>query len=163
MAFDEAGKLLVRSIAEAEACIRAMQRYVDLLHAAITVAPYMVMDDTYQEKRYGILGQLVNQGRSLALHETGDIVEIIRQRASAHDLNRGLSIALPYFDDQELQLCLQKIVIVPSGRISFEPDYLVQAARREAVLVGQDTHLSLSTRYHLLAEIRMLEKVFSDQ
>ena len=60
----------------------------------------MVADEDYQRKRYGMLGQLVNQGRALARYETDDIIRTIKERAAQHDLNRGLSLSLPYFDDQ---------------------------------------------------------------
>ena len=62
VAFDDEGHLLVGSVNEAEADIASMQRYLSVLHAAVGLAPYMVADEEYQRKRYGILGQLVNQG-----------------------------------------------------------------------------------------------------
>ena len=69
VAFDEEDRLLVGSIAEADADVASMQRYLAVLHAAVGLAPYMVADDDYQAKRYGMLGQLVNQGRALARFE----------------------------------------------------------------------------------------------
>ena len=68
------------------------------------MAPYMVADEEYQRKRYGILGQLVNQGRTLARFQVEEIIQTIEQRASFHDLNRGLSLSLPYFNDQTLAM-----------------------------------------------------------
>ena len=64
------------------------------------LAPYMVTDEEYQRKRYGILGQLVNQGRALANYEVEEIIKKIKCRASSHELDRGLSLNLPYFNDQ---------------------------------------------------------------
>jgi hypothetical protein len=161
VAFDEGDHLLVGSASEAEADIASMQRYVGILHGAVALAPYFVADETYQQKRYGILGQLVNQGRALARYITGEIIETIQRRAAADDLNRGLSLSLPYFDDQTLQMELHKFEVIPAGRIMFVPAFVVRAARQEQAKVAQDTRLDPSTRKHLLANLYRLEEAFS--
>jgi hypothetical protein len=160
VAFDDEDRLLVGSLAEAEAHIASMQRYLAVLHAAVGLAPYMVADDDYQAKRYGMLGQLVNQGRALARFETRDIIRTIQRRAEADDLNRGLSLSLPYFDDQDLEMRSRDFEIIPSGRIMFVPAFVVRAAREEAAKMAQDTRLDPSTRRHLVDELGMLERAF---
>jgi hypothetical protein len=160
VAFDEQDRLLVGSLDEAQAHIASMQRFVNILHAAVGLAPYMVADPEYQHKRYGILGQLVNQGRALARYETGEIIQTILRRAAANDLNRGLSLSLPYFDDQSLVQKQHDFDIIPAGRIMFVPAFVVLACRRERAKVAQDTRLSPSTRKHLLAELLTLEQAF---
>ncbi len=77
VAFDEEDNLLVGSVKEAEAHLASMERYVDLLHVAVGLAPYLVADPVYQEKRYGMLGQMINQGRALARYQTREIIRII--------------------------------------------------------------------------------------
>jgi hypothetical protein len=124
------------------------------------LSPYMVADEEYQQKRYGMLGQLVNQGRALAVFETNEIIRTIKRRATAHDLNRGLSLSLPYVDDQELLMRTHDFEIIPSGRIMFVPAFVVRAAREEQAKVAQDTRLSPSTRKHLLGELHTLEQAF---
>lgn len=161
VAFDEDGKLLVNSLQEAESTIASMQHFLAILHAAVGFAPYFVVDEEYQRKRYGILGQLVNQGRALALYRTGEIIDTIRHRAAANELNRGLSLSLPYFDDQELQLKLHDFQIIPAGRIMFIPAFVGRAAREEQAKVAQDTRLSASTRKYLLQELDALEAAFA--
>lgn len=160
VAFDDKGKLLVGSANEAEAHIASMQRYLWMLHAAVGLAPYMVADEEYQRKRYGILGQLVNQGRALARYEVEEIIRTILRRASSQDLNRGLSLSLPYFNDQTLTIEMYNFEVIPAGRIMFVPAFVVRAAREQEVKVAQDTRLSHSTRKHLLAELRALEEAF---
>lgn len=160
VAFDDQGHLLVGSVNEAEAHVASMQRYLEILHAAVGLAPYMVVESQYQEKRYGMLGQLINQGRALAAYETEEIIRVIKQRASANDLNRGLSLSLPYFDDQALTAKTHDFDVIPAGRIMFTPAFVVRAAREEQVKVAQDTRLSPSTRKHLLAELTRLEQAF---
>ena len=160
IAFDDQDNLLVNSITEAEAHIASMQRFLNVLHTAVSIAPYIVVDKEYQRKRYGMLGQLVNQGRAFARYQTNEIIRTIKKRAAANDLNRGLSLSLPYFDDQELQLNTHYFEIIPSGRIMFVPAFVVRAARREQAMVAQDTRLSPSTRKHLLDLLDRLEKSF---
>jgi hypothetical protein len=160
VAFDDEGHLLVGDVNEAEADINSMQRYLGVLHAAVGLAPYMVADDEYQRKRYGILGQLVNQGRALAHYEVQEIIRTIRRRASAQDLNRGLSLSLPYFNDQTLAMESYSFEVIPAGRIMFVPAFVVRAAREQEAKIAQDTRLSQSTRKHLLAELSALEEAF---
>jgi hypothetical protein len=161
VAFDDEGHLLVGSTQEAEAHIASMQRFISVLHAAVALAPYTVADEEYQRKRYGILGQLVNQGRALALYQTHEIIDTIKRRAAVNDLNRGLSLSLPYFDDQELQMKLHDFVIIPSGRIMFVPVFVVRAVSEEEAKVAQDTRLNASTRKYLLNELKELEAAFA--
>jgi hypothetical protein len=160
VAFDNQDQLLVNSALEAEAHLASMQRYVKILHAAFSLAPYILVDEDYQQKRYGMLGQLVNQGRALARYEVGEIIHTIKRRASAQDLNRGLSLSLPYFDDQLLEMRTHDFEVIPAGRIMFVPAFVVRSARLEQVKVAQDTRLSPSTRKHLVAELKILESAF---
>ena len=163
VAFDDDDKLLVSSVGEAEAHIASMQKFLTVIFAARSLAPYMVADEEYQRKRYGMLGQLINQGRALARYVTRDTIRAIQERADAQSLNRGLSLSLPYFDDQELKTDIYHFVVIPAGRIMFVPSFVVRAAREEEVKVDQDTRFDLSTRKHLLFELKMLEEAFSSK
>jgi hypothetical protein len=158
---DDQGQLLVNSVGEAEAILASMQRFVAILHAAFALAPYILADETYQQKRYGMLGQLVNQGRALARYKTGEIVRTIQRRAAANDLNRGLRLSLPYFDDRDLQMKLYNFEVIPAGRIMFIGAFVVRAAHQEQAKVAQDTRLSASTRKHLLVELKAVEQAFA--
>jgi hypothetical protein len=160
VAFDEKGTLLVSSAAEAEAHLASMERFVKILHAASSLAPYMVADDEYQRKRYGMLGQVINQGRALAKYKTEEIIRTILERVQKGLLNRGLSVSLPYYDDQELRLAEIELEIIPAGRIMFNPIFVLRAARLEHAKVSQDTRLNASTRKHLLHELDLLEQAF---
>lgn len=161
VAFDDEDRLLVNSASEAEAYLASMQRFMAILHTAVALAAYIIADETYQQKRYGMMGQLINQGRALARYQTREITQCIKQRAAAQDLNRGLSLSLPYFDDQALAMKMHDFEIIPAGRIMFIPAFVVRAARLEQARVGQDTRLSASTRKHLLIQLVMLEEAFT--
>lgn len=160
VAFDDNGKILVGSVKEAEAHLASMQRYIEILHTASYFAAYIIADEEYQKKRYGMLGQLVNQGRALARYKTQEIIHTIKERAAAGSLNRGLSLSLPYFDDQELQMDLITFEVIPAGRIMFVPAFVVRAAHEEQAKFAQDTRLSSSTRKYILAELKLLEDAF---
>ncbi len=161
IAFDAANQLLVSSLEEAKSHLHSMRRYLEILHSAVALAPYMVADPTFQQKRYGILGQYINQGRCYAAFEVQHIIQKIQQRASSNELNRGLSLNLPYFDDQALEVRLYSIDVIPGGRIMFIPAFLVLSIRQERAKVAQDTRLSPSTRKHLLLNLEILETAFS--
>jgi hypothetical protein len=160
VAFDSQDKLIVNSLGEAEAHITSMQRFLTILFAARSLAPYMVADEEFGKKRYGMLGQLVNQGRALARYRTREIIHTIQVRVKAQSLNRGLSVDLPYFDDQDLRIEKHNFVIIPAGRIMFVPAFVVRAALEERAKIAQDTRFSNSTRSHLMAELQMLGEAF---
>ena len=163
VAFDNQDQLLVNSSLEAEAHLASMQRYIRILHTAFGLAPYILVDEEYQQKRYGMLGQLVNQGRALARYEVSEIIQTIKRRAAAQDLNRGLSLSLPYFDDQALEMRNHDFEVIPAGRIMFVPAFVVRSSRQEQVKVAQDTRLSPSTRKHMIAELKTLEQAFETE
>jgi hypothetical protein len=160
VAFNQNGDMLVKSVDEASAHIKSMQRFMEVLFLAVALAPYISTDGEYAKKRYGMLGQLVNQGRALAIYQAKEIIARIKERAEAGNLNRGLSLSLPYFDDQKLRLDVSKFEVIPAGRIMFVPAFVVRAVRQEEVKVSQDTRLNPSTRKHLLGLLDLLEQAF---
>lgn len=160
VAFGENNDLLVSSVDEAESHLLSMQQYATILHRAVALAAYMVANEEYQRKRYGILGQLINQGRALAKYRTREIIQKIKERVARHSLNRGLSLDLPFFNDQNLAMENRHIQVIPAGRIMFVPALLVRAANDEQVKVAQDTRLSSSTRKHLLEQLELLATAF---
>lgn len=160
VAFDEDGALLAKSVEEAESHIKSMQRFMEVLFLAVALAPYISADQEYAKKRYGMLGQLVNQGRALAIYQVKEIIDRIKQRAANGSLNRGLRLSLPYFDDQDLKINTSNFEVIPSGRIMFVPAFVVRAVRQEEVKVSQDTRYNPSTRKHLLQLLDQLEQAF---
>jgi hypothetical protein len=160
VAFNNHGNLLQSSVGEAEACIASMQQYMAILNSANAVAPFMVADEVWQQKRYGMLGQLVNQGRAMANYQSHEIIKTIQHRAASHNLDRGLSLSLPYFNDQTLKVEDYCFDVIPAGRVMFIPAFVVLAVRVQGVKVAQDTSMSQSTRRHLLMELSALEESF---
>ncbi len=161
VAFDEENRLLVGSFDEAEACIASLRNTVLLLEEAVRFCPCLVADETYQRKRAGLLGQLVNQGRALARGYTCKIIVKIRARAEAGSLNRGLRLDLPYFDDSVFKLEYHKIDVIPDGRIMFLPAFVVRAIQMEKAKVRRSLKLNQSTRRHLLSLLAAFEQAFT--
>jgi hypothetical protein len=161
VAFDSQGKLLLSSISEADAHIASMQHYLTILQSAIVIAPFMIADEMFQQKRYGMLGQLVNQGRALAHYQSQEIIKTIQSRVTEHRLDRGLRVSLPYFDDQKLSVETHNFIVIPAGRIMFIPAFVVLAAREQQGKVAENRQLSLATRKYLLAELHDFETAFS--
>jgi hypothetical protein len=163
VAFDQDGIMLVKTVDEAAAHVKSMQRFMEVLFLAVALGPYISADEEYAKKRYGMLGQLINQGRALAIYQTKEIIARISDRAKAGSLNRGLRLSLPFFDDQELKIDISKFEVIPSGRIMFVPAFVVRAVRQEEVKVSQDTRLNPSTRKHLLHLLDLLEQAFESE
>ncbi len=162
VAFDDE-RLLADSMTEAEARVALMQNYVSTLHLAVSLAPYIYADEEYQRKRFGMLGQLIHQGRALARFQTNDLMGRLGRKAAAHELDRGLSLSLPYFDDQLLEMRQLDFEVIPAGRTLFVPAFVVLAARREQDRVAENKHLSYPTRMHLLSELYTLEHAFESE
>jgi hypothetical protein len=160
VAFGEADRLLVGSLAEAKASIASLEKSVHLLQSAVSICPSVVVDETYQRKRAGLLGQLVNQGRALARFYTQEIILKIHSRAADGTLNRGLSLSLPYFDDGALSLRIYPVEIIPNGRAMFAPSFVVLAMRKTEEQILGDYRLNPSTRKHLLRQLISIEDAF---
>jgi hypothetical protein len=160
VSFDNQDGLIANSIQDAEISLDTMQRFSRVLYLALSLAPYIIADPEYQEKRYGILGQLVNQGRAMARFENKEIIQVIQQRVRTNKLNRGLSLNIMYFDDQRLEIMSRRLQVIPAGRIIFHPSFVVLAARLERAKVAQDFRFNYSTRKHLQAELMNLEHAF---
>ncbi len=157
---DDQQRLLVESMQRAEAIVSAMERYLLMLEGAVRLAPYLVVDEEYQRKRYGILGQLVNQGRALARYEVVQICETIQRRAATHALDRGFSLSLPYFNDQTLTLELYDFDVIPCGRVMFVPSLVVLAVRAQGAKIIHEARFNRTTRLNLVKELYLIERTF---
>jgi len=160
VAINEQNQLLVGDLQGAITDVETLQQYSVILDAVVNIAPYMVVNEEFQVKRYGILGQLVNQGRALANYQVEILCQTIKKRAASHSLDRGLSLSLPYFNDQTLKVEKYTFDIIPSGLVMFVPAFVVLAVREEAKRILQNTRLSQPTRKALLKELCIIERAF---
>ena len=161
VSFDSKGNLLTKDTSAAEANFHSLQKYFTTLNISSSLAPYMILNPVYQHKRNGIISQLINQGRALAKHINANIILRIINRTNQGTLNRGLSVSLPYFDDQEMTITYRKIQVIPAGRILFIPAFIGRAVNLEVAKVWQDTRLGLSTKLHLIEQLETLGNSFT--
>ncbi len=145
---------------DAELAIPRLRDGLNTLHQAVSLAPYMYADEEYQGKRDILLARMLSLGHAVADGHLRNIVRTIRRRADADDLNRGLRLSLPYFDDRALEMKLHEFEVIPPGRTMFVPAFVALAAAGEQEKIGQEKSLSPSTRVHLLAELKSLEQAF---
>jgi hypothetical protein len=148
------------SIETVERKFSQYRRSVDTLYQALSLAPYIYTDEEYQAKRAGVLSRLIPLGHQLSHLHVRSIIDTIDRRAKANDLNRGLRLSLPYFDDRALEMKLYEFEVIPPGRTMFVPAFVALAAVREQEKIEQNDALSPSTRMHLLEEIKILQRAF---
>lgn len=156
------GEPLFSAREEAEHRIQAIEATLQSLLSAMALDPDIVEEEAFRSRYTALLAQWVEQGRAYSEYLTKVIVSTIRQRENQHTLNRGLTISLPYFDDQRLEIRYLDLEIVPAGRIAFEEVFLLQAVQKAKQFVFNDSKLSPTTRQHILAELAFLENSFSD-
>jgi hypothetical protein len=147
--------------AVAERKLAQYRRSIDTLHQALSLAPFIYTDEDYQARRAAVLSRLIPLGHQLSQLHVRRIIDSIHRRAAANDLNRGLSLSLPYFDDRALEMKLYEFEVIPAGRTMFVPAFVALAARREQEALEQDNLLSPSTLTHLLDELKNLERAFA--
>jgi hypothetical protein len=150
----------LEGIRESDELILRLQRGLNTLHQAVSLAPYMYADEEYLFKQNVLLARLISAGHAVAHQHVLRIVDQIRRRAGADDLNRGLWLSVPYFDDRALEMKLREFDVIPPGRTFFIPAFVAVAAAREQENVEKQESLSPATRMHLLAELKCLEQAF---
>lgn len=104
--------------------------------------------------------QTVARGRTLAQLAVEELIEEIRRRAADHQLDRGLRLSFPYYDDRRLTLRRRDFTVIPRGRILFVPAFVVIAVEREITRVIGDRQYTDTTRAHLLGLLEMLRAAF---
>ncbi|PWH19344.1 MAG: hypothetical protein DDG59_03325 [Anaerolineae bacterium] len=160
--FNSNGEPLFSTKAEAEQSIHAIEATLQSLLSAMAVDPTIVEEEAFRSRYMTLVTQMVEQGRAYCEYLTKSILSTIRKRQSQHTLNRGLSIHLPYFDDQLLEIRYLDLEVVPPGRIAFEEVFLIHAIQRAQESISKNSKLSLSTRQHILEELKLMETSFSD-
>ena len=103
----------------------------------------------------------VSRGRRLAEQAVEELVDEMARRAAAHQLDRGVRLSFPYFDDRRLSLRWRDFTVIPRGRILFVPVFVVIAAEREIERVRQDRQYTESTRLHLAELLERLRAAFA--
>lgn len=103
----------------------------------------------------------VERGRELASRAVDEIIEEMWRRSARHQLDRGVRLSFPYYDDHRLSLRWRDFTVIPRGRILFVPAFVVIAVEREIERVRQDRQYSEPTRGHLIELLERLRTAFA--
>jgi hypothetical protein len=103
----------------------------------------------------------VSRGKDLAESAVDELIQELFRRAAAHQLDRGVRLSFPYYDDRRLSLRWRDFTVIPRGRILFVPAFVVVAAEREIERVRKDRQLTDSTRRHLVGLLERLRRAFA--
>lgn len=102
----------------------------------------------------------VARGQDLALLAVTELIEELGRRAASHQLDRGVRLSLPFYDDRRQSLRWRDFTVTPPGRIMFVPAFVVIAAEREIGRVQADRQYTETTRRHLVEVLVTLRRAF---
>ncbi len=102
----------------------------------------------------------VARGQDLALRAVEELIEELGRRAASHQLDRGIRLSLPFYDDRRQSLRWRDFTVIPPGRIMFVPAFVVIAAEREIGRVQADRQYTETTRRHLVEVLEILRRAF---
>jgi len=103
----------------------------------------------------------VSRGKDLAKSAVEELIREMRRRAADHQLDRGVRLSFPYYDDRRMSLRWRDFTVIPRGRILFVPAFVVIAAEREIERVRKDRQFTDSTRDHLVGLLERLRQAFA--
>src|SRR3972149_3761012 len=82
-------------------------------------------------------GGVADWARLQARQELAVVVRKIWRRANARSLDRGLTLSLPYFDDDAMEIRQREVEVIPRGRFMFLPGRWRRAK-------GRNTHTCMA-------------------
>ena len=102
----------------------------------------------------------VARGQDLALRAVDELIEELWRRAASHQLDRGVRLSFPFYDDRRQSLRWRDFTVIPPGRIMFVPAFVVIAAEREISRIQADRQYTETTRWHLVEVLGILRQAF---
>ncbi len=157
--FDVSGQPSV-SLEQARSGVDQLSLYVQWIRAVEQLYPGWASDDRYDEKYAHLIIQLTAQGRFLANYETRQMIDEILTRWRAGDPLSGLQLSFPYLDERQYQIRQYKVVVIPTARIPFRPEFVLGASRVEQQRVRKNPQLSQSTRWQLISQLDSIIQTF---
>jgi hypothetical protein len=158
--FDEHGVRAAERSATADALIGQLSRRIDWLHTAEQLYPAWTTHDLYNNAAALLTAHLIEQGRALANYYTQQIIHDVRQAWRTGRITRGLTLFIPYLDERLFQMRKYTVIVIPTGRILFRPEFVIGACRLAERDVRKDTDLSQSTRWQLLTQLDSITQAF---
>jgi hypothetical protein len=103
---------------------------------------------------------LTQQGRALANYHTRQIIAEIQARWQSREVIRGLTLRIPYLDEKHYRMTVCEVVVIPTGRIPFRPEFILGACRVEQQKVRKNPQFSQSTRWQLISQLDAIIQAF---
>jgi len=161
--FNKQGQLIVADHTTADALLAQLSQYMDRLHMAEQLYPGWTTHGLYNKVSTLLTTHFVEQGRALANSYTREIVSEIRQHWQAGKIARGLTLFIPYLDERRCRMEKYKVVVIPTGRILFRPEFIIGACRVSQHHVRKDPELSQATRWQLLSQLDSIIQAFETE
>jgi hypothetical protein len=158
-AFDEHG-VRTAELNDDDALIGQLSRRLDWLRTAEWLYPAWTTHDLYNSASALLTAHLTDQGRALANYYTQQIINDVRQAWRAGKITRGLTLFIPYLDERLYRMKTHKVVVIPTGRILFRPEFVIGACRLAERKIRKDLNLSQSTRWQLLSQLDSITQAF---
>jgi hypothetical protein len=159
-AFDKQGVLVAGSHSTADALIGQLSQCMGWLHTAELLYPAWTTHDLYNDVSSVLTTHLIEQGRALANYYTQQIIDEVQRDWRAGKITRGLTLFIPYLDERQYEMRNYRVVVIPTGRILFRPEFVVGACRVTQRHVRKDPTLSQGTRWQLLSQLDSLIQAF---
>ncbi|MBX3081618.1 MAG: hypothetical protein KF716_08265 [Anaerolineae bacterium] len=159
-AYDHKKQRLCKTDEEAEAIINRLTGYVEQLRIAEQLYPGWMASDLYTEKRSALLQQVTEQGAALAHAQTLDIIENLKQLWQRQSIGGGLTLFVPYMDEDSYHMRGYRVEVMPNARIPFRPDFVVSACRLAEQQVRQNRLFAQRTRWQLLTLLDLISQAF---
>ena len=159
-AFDKLGQLIAPDEPSADALVRRLSDGLQWLGTVERLFPGWITHDRYNEELEALSSCLIEQGRALAMHYTRQIVSEVQHSWWSGKLTRGLTLYIPYLDENRFRMRQYDVVVIPTGRILFRPEFVVGACRVSQHKVRKDAALSQATRWQLLSQLELIIQAF---
>jgi hypothetical protein len=151
---------LTTTPAQADKIASQLSTYIDHLNIVEQIYPGWTASDDYNELYAALTAQLTEQGRYLAGYYTDQIVAELQTRWQRREVIRGLTLHIPYLDEKIYRMMQYEIVVIPTGRIPFRPEFIVGACRVEQQKVRKNHQFSQATRWQLISQLDDLIQAF---
>jgi hypothetical protein len=158
-AFDADNHLMV-SEAIAEETVRHLCQDMERLKMIEQLFPGWTADDTYNETSSLLATRLISQGRALAEYYTRQIIGDLAGRWQKGEIIRGLTLYIPYLNERLYIMERHQVVVIPTGRIAFRPEFVLGACRVAQQEVRKNARLSQATRWQLISQLDSIIQAF---
>ena len=144
------------------AVVERLSSYVQWMQFIDQIYPAWTADDLYNAKYSHLIQHLTALGRALAADETQQMIIDLVALWQGGDSLRGLKLLIPYLDERNYRMQTYPVIVIPSQRIPFRPEFVVGACRVEEQRVRKNPQLSQATRWQLISQLDSVLQTFEE-